>query len=76
MEIKFETALLQLEKTVHALENEELELEESIKLIEEGIKLSLYCQKELERADGRIRQLLENGKGELVLEEFEVEVDE
>ena len=76
MEIKFETALLQLEKTVHALENEELELEESIKLFEEGIKLSLYCQKELERADGRIRQLLENGKGELVLEEFEVEVDE
>lgn len=76
MEIKFETALLQLEKIVHALENEELELEESIKLFEEGIKLSLYCQKELERADGRIRQLLENGKGELVLEEFEVEVDE
>lgn len=72
MEIKFETALLKLEKIVQALENEELELEESIKLFEEGIKLSLYCQQELERADGRIQQLLENAQGELELAEVEI----
>ncbi|HNX28310.1 MAG TPA: exodeoxyribonuclease VII small subunit [Syntrophomonadaceae bacterium] len=72
MEIKFETALLKLEKIVQSLENEELELEESIKLFEEGIKLSLYCQQELERADGRIQQLLENMQGELELAEVEI----
>ncbi len=72
MEIKFETALLKLEKIVQALESEELELEESIKLFEEGIKLSLYCQQELERADGKIQQLLENIQGELELAEVEI----
>lgn len=74
MEIKFETALLKLEEIVRALESEELELEESIKLFEEGIKLSVYCQQELERADGRIQQLLENIQG--VLELSEVEINE
>ncbi len=72
MEIKFETALLKLEKIVRALENEELELQESIKLFEEGIKLSLYCQQELERADGRIQLLLENMQGALELAEVEI----
>ncbi|HPF43144.1 MAG TPA: exodeoxyribonuclease VII small subunit [Syntrophomonadaceae bacterium] len=72
MEIKFETALLKLEKIVQALESEELELEESIKLFEEGIKLSLYCRQELERADGKIQQLLENIQGELELAEVEI----
>ncbi|NLF46530.1 MAG: exodeoxyribonuclease VII small subunit [Syntrophomonadaceae bacterium] len=74
MEIKFETALLKLEEIVRSLESEELELEESIKLFEEGIKLSVYCQQELERADGRIQQLLENIQG--VLELTEVEINE
>ena len=74
MEIKFETAMLKLEEMVRSLESEELELEESIKLFEEGIKLSVYCQQELERADGRIQQLLENIQG--VLELTEVEINE
>jgi len=66
--------LLKLEEIVRSLESEELELEESIKLFEEGIKLSVYCQQELERADGRIQQLLENIQG--VLELTEVEINE
>ncbi|NLB51532.1 MAG: exodeoxyribonuclease VII small subunit [Syntrophomonadaceae bacterium] len=72
MVIKFETALLKLEKIVQALENEELELEESIKLFEEGIKLSLFCQQELERADGKIQQLMQNLQGDLELVEVEI----
>lgn len=72
MEIKFETALLKLEKIVQSLENEELELDESIKLFEEGIKLSLFCQQELERADGKIQQLMQNMQGDLELVEVEV----
>ena len=74
MEIKFETALLKLEEIVRSLKNEKLKLKESIKLFEEGIKLSVYCQQELERADGRIQQLLENIQG--VLELTEVEINE
>lgn len=72
MEIKFETALLKLEKIVQSLENEELELDESIKLFEEGIKLSLFCQQELERADGKIQQLMQNMQGDLELVEVEI----
>ncbi len=72
MGIKFETALLKLEKIVQSLENEELELDESIKLFEEGIKLSLFCQQELERADGKIQQLMQNLQGDLELVEVEI----
>lgn len=72
MEIKFETALIKLERIVQALENEELELEESIKLFEEGIKLSLFCQQELERADGKIQQLMQSLQGDLELVEVEI----
>lgn len=72
MEIKFETALHKLERIAESLENEELELEESIKLFEEGIKLSLYCQQELERADGRIQQLIQNLQGDLELVEVKI----
>ena len=63
----FEAALKQLEETVQRLEKGELALEESLKLYEDGIRLSRLCHSKLEEAEGKIEMLLKNGKGEPVL---------
>jgi len=76
----FEEQLAQLETVVERLERGELSLDESVRLFEEGVKLSNACKKELEAAEGRIQVLVEpEGKrvrvAELELEEG-VEEDE
>ncbi|MDD3268458.1 MAG: exodeoxyribonuclease VII small subunit [Syntrophomonadaceae bacterium] len=70
--VRFEDALKKLGDIVDQLESGELELEESIDVFEEGIKLSLYCQQELKKAEGRIRQLVKNLNGEFELQDFEL----
>jgi exodeoxyribonuclease VII small subunit len=60
----FEAALKQLEEIVQKLEKGELPLEESLKLYEEGIRLSRFCHAKLEEAEGRIEQLLKDSRGE------------
>ncbi|MEN6326235.1 MAG: exodeoxyribonuclease VII small subunit [Syntrophomonas sp.] len=70
--VKFEDALQKLGDIVDRLESGELELEEAINIFEEGINLSLYCQQELKKAEGRIRQLVKNLNGEFELQEFEL----
>ena len=62
----FETALEQLEDIVQKLEKGELALEESLKLYEEGIRLSRLCHAKLEEAEGKIELLLKDAKGEPV----------
>ncbi len=63
---KFEAALQQLEEIVQRLEKGELPLEESLKLYEEGIRLSRLCHAKLEEAEGRIEMLMKDAHGELV----------
>lgn len=70
--LKFEDAIKKLGDIVDQLESGELELEESINIFEEGIKLSLYCQQELKKAEGKIQQLVKNLNGEFELLEFEL----
>jgi exodeoxyribonuclease VII small subunit len=62
----FEAALKQLEEIVQRLEKGELALEESLKLYEEGIRLSRICHSKLEEAEGKIEILLKDGKGDIV----------
>jgi exodeoxyribonuclease VII small subunit len=64
----FESALKQLEEIVHRLEKGELPLEESLKLYEEGIRLSRYCHGKLEEAEGRIELLMKDARGEALLD--------
>jgi exodeoxyribonuclease VII small subunit len=47
---------------VEQLERGDLTLDESVRLFEDGMKLSSACKKELEQAEGRI-QVLAEGKG-------------
>ena len=58
----FEEHLTQLETVVEQLERGDLTLEESVRLFEQGMKLSQTCKVELEQAEGRI-QVLADGKG-------------
>ena len=63
---RFEDALKQLEEIVQRLEKGELPLEESLKLYEEGIRLSRLCHAKLEEAEGKIELLMKDARGELV----------
>jgi len=61
----FELALQQLEQIVQKLERGELPLEESLKLYEEGIRLSRLCHGKLEQAEGKIEMLMKDARGEV-----------
>lgn len=65
---RFEDALKQLEEIVQRLEKGELPLEESLKLYEEGIRLSRLCHAKLEEAEGKIELLMKDARGELVVD--------
>jgi exodeoxyribonuclease VII small subunit len=64
----FEQALQQLEQIVQRLEKGELPLEESLRLYEDGVRLSRLCHAKLEEAEGRIETLLKDARGEPVLD--------
>jgi exodeoxyribonuclease VII small subunit len=69
----FEEQLTALETVVERLERGELTLDESVRLFEEGVKLSDACKKELETAEGRIQVLVEKGSGGGKVMDLEVE---
>ncbi|MCB5285491.1 MAG: exodeoxyribonuclease VII small subunit [Candidatus Cloacimonetes bacterium] len=55
--LSFEKSLRSLEATVERLQQEQLDLDLMVKLYEEGIEHLEACQKALEGAELRIRQL-------------------
>lgn len=69
----FETQLAALEKIVRELERGDLPLEESLKLFEEGVRLSRECQERLNQAERRIEVLLRDSEGRPVLSAFDEE---
>ena len=68
----FEEQLTALESVVERLERGDLSLEDSVRLFEEGIKLSDACKKELEAAEGKI-QLLVDGRGGMKAVDLDME---
>ncbi len=60
---RFEDALNKLEKIVSKLEDGEIPLEESLKLFEEGIRLSRFCNQKLEEAEKRVEILMKGKNG-------------
>lgn len=71
----FEQKLTALEAVVEKLERGDLPLDESVRLFEEGVKLSDACKKELENAEGRIQVLVERGS-RMVATDLDVEPEE
>lgn len=75
-EKKFETALARLEVIVQELEQGDLPLEQSLKLFEEGIKLSRICNTRLEEAERKVEILLKDKAGSLKAQPFEEQAEE
>ncbi len=62
-ELSFEEKLKQLETVVQELETGKLNLEESVKKFELGIKLSKECNQMLQNAEKKINILIKNEDG-------------
>lgn len=69
----FETSLAALEKIVRQLEEGDLPLEESLRLFEDGVRLSRECQERLNQAERRIEILLRDEDGNAVLQTIKSE---
>ncbi len=67
----FETSMERLDEIVALLEGGEVPLEESIKLFEEGTKLSAKCAALLDEAELKVTKLLQGPDGAPVEEALE-----
>ena len=72
----FEEQMTALEEVVERLEHGELRLEESIRLYEEGMRLTAACRKELDAAEGRLQVLSGRPGGTMVPVDLAIEADE
>ena len=75
-EKKFEAAMARLEEIVQVLEQGDLPLEQSLKLFEEGVKLSRVCNTRLEEAERKVEVLLKDREGNLKPRPFEEQEEE
>ena len=66
----FEESLKKLETIVDQLEKGDLNLEDSLKLFEEGVGLSAACKKEIDEAEGKVQILIKQRDGSLKAEPF------
>lgn len=57
MEMTYEKAISRLEEIVSALEKNDVTLDESLKLFEEGTKLTAFCADQLKNAQQKITEL-------------------
>lgn len=70
-DINFEEAMKKLEEIANQLERNDLELDESVKIFEEGMNLSKKCSEILENAEKKITILLNDGKDNFTEENFD-----
>ena len=68
-EVNFEELIQKLEEITNKLEKEQLSLDESVKLFEEGMHISKQCNSKLEDAEKRITMLI-NDNNEIKEENF------
>ncbi len=68
-ENSFEQCLTRLQAILNELEKPELPLEQSMRLFEEGMRLSEQCRKQLEAAEGKMEILLKRN-GQMTAQEW------
>lgn len=70
----FEKKLKRLEEIVQKMEKGDLALDESLKLFEEGVKLSRECHIQLTQAEAQVKKLVSfDPSGNPVTEDFKPE---
>ena len=62
-EIKFEKAMTRLENIIEELERGDLDIDKSLEIFEEGIKMSRLCSKKLNEAEAKIENLAKGKRG-------------
>ena len=67
--IKFETALAELESVIARLEDSTTPLDEALKLYEKGISLVRICNERLESAEQKIK-ILQSKDGQITETDF------
>lgn len=70
-DIKLEDALLRLDEVVKALDSENIDLDASLKLYEEGVRLVRICNERLSDAERRIKMLKVGADGEVLEVDFD-----
>jgi exodeoxyribonuclease VII small subunit len=70
--ISFEEAMERMEEIVNSLEDGDLELDKSLEIFEEGIKLYRYCTKKLEEMESRVKVIMQR---EGALEKFDFDLE-
>ncbi|OGD87766.1 exodeoxyribonuclease VII small subunit [Candidatus Curtissbacteria bacterium RIFCSPHIGHO2_02_FULL_40_17] len=60
-DLNFTKALKRLEEIVETLEDPNMDLEEGLKLLEEGVKLHKFCKSKLTEANIKISSILKDG---------------
>lgn len=69
--LSFEDAVAQLESIVKRLESEGTSLDDSLRLFEEGVRLSRHCSSKLDEAEKKVLLLVEDREGNLSTTPFE-----
>ena len=70
----FEKKLNRLEEIVQKMEKGDLSLDESLKLFEEGVKLSRDCHSQLTNAEAQVKKLVSvDSSGKATTEDFKDE---
>jgi exodeoxyribonuclease VII small subunit len=72
---RFEDALNKLEKIFSKLEEGDIPLEETLKLFEEGIRLSRFCNQKLDEAERKVEILLKGKNGVLKPQPFDPSIN-
>jgi len=67
----FESSLKALEDAVFRLETGDLELEEALKIFEQGVKSAADCRTALEKVELQVETLLKQQDGSLSRETFD-----
>lgn len=58
--IDFESAMLRIQEIVKQMEKNEIQIDYSMDLFEEGIKLSKFCKNYLNSADLKVKKLIKD----------------
>ncbi|MCP4134259.1 MAG: exodeoxyribonuclease VII small subunit [bacterium] len=74
-ELKFEEALKELENIAARLENGDLDLDESIRAFEFGMKYAKLCHDKLEEAERKVEILQKGESGEVKSKQVKVKSD-
>ncbi|MCX7990663.1 MAG: exodeoxyribonuclease VII small subunit [Proteobacteria bacterium] len=72
----FENALKKLENITRKLENEDISLDESIELFEEGVKLVRFLQTKLNEVERKVEILIKETEEKFKLEDYKEDIEE